>query len=476
LKLVPRQKVWLAIVVAVNATLWLIPSDVVEEVARQRHVMLGRYSRTHFAWIVGVGVISLVSFYIDWSTGATYRRRWFQVLATLFFLSPSLVLLDFLMRTPDDQHYIRDHIAYTRPIEARFVGDYEDRPEARRSYPDAPPGFGKIDRALRTDRRGYRNAVALEQAAVVTLGDSFTEGSNVSDEHAWPARLGTLLGHPVYNLGMSGYDPLHYLEALKDHGLALHPKVVLCMLYEGNDFRSTDSDAKRRVPSFSKRVANYLDRSPVIRACDQLLIRTFGPIGADAPLGNASRIDWLPLAIPPGASARYYAFEPKQLRDLHASADEFAGDKHWLNPRGQLAEMNARCREIGATFVVLFAPTKAHVTFPLVADRVDPAKVRAFTAISMKGELPEAREFVSELTQNTGAREQVVGRWCAQEGIPFLGLTSSLRAAASAGTQVYYTYDQHWTPAGHEVVALVVDEYLRAVLPDGRQANESAAP
>lgn len=476
MRLITRQKIWLGIVVLANTALWLIPSDVVEEVARQRHVLLGRFSRTHFAWIVGVGLISMVSLYVDWSTGVTYRRRWFQVVATLLFLTPTLALFDYLLRTPDDQHYVRERIAYTRPIETRFAGDYEDVPEARRSYPHAPPGFGKIDRTLRTDRRGYRNAVTLEQADVVTLGDSFTEGSNVSDEHAWPARLGAVLGRPVCNLGMSGYDPLHYLESLKDTGLALRPKVVLCMLYEGNDFRSTDSDAKRRAPSFSKRLTDYLDRSPVIRASDQLLIRLFGPIGAEAPLADASRIDWLPLAIPPGASAKYYAFEPKQLRDLYVSAEDFAADKHWLNPRGQLAEMNARCREAGATFVVLFAPTKAHVTFPLVADRVDPAKVRAFTAISLKGELPEPRDFLHELEQSVEAREQVVGRWCEKENIPFLGLTSSLRTAAQAGTQVYYTYDQHWTPAGHEVVARVVDEFLQASPQTGDRVAEPTAP
>jgi len=476
LKFITRQKVWLTIVITVNAALWLIPSDVVEEVARQRHVMLGRYSRTHFAWIVGVGVFSLVSLYVDWSTGATYRRRWFQVGATLLFLLPSLAVFDGLMRTPDDQHYIRERIAYTRPIDAKFASEYEDRPEARRSYPNAPPGFGKIDRTLRTDSRGYRNAVTQTHADVVTLGDSFTEGSNVSDQDAWPARLGTLLGHPVCNLGMSGYDPLHYLESLKDHGLALKPRVVLCMLYEGNDFRSTDSDAKRRNPGVSKRFADYLDRSPIIRALDQRLIRTFGSIGADAPLTAAARIDWLPLAIPAGASERYYAFEPKQLRDLYVSADDFAVDRHWLNPRGQLAEMHARCREIGATFVVLFAPTKAHVTFPLVADRVDPVKIKAFTAISLKGELPEPREFAQELKRNVEAREQVVAKWSAQEGIPFLGLSSPLRKAATASTQVYYTYDQHWTPLGHEVVAHAVDEFLRDSLSNVHHETQPAAP
>jgi len=459
-KLILRQKVWLAIVVVVNLLLWLIPSDVVEEVARQRHVLLGRYSRTHFYWIVAVAVISVISFYVDWSTGATYRRRWFQVVATLLFLVPSVAVLDFLLRTPEEQHYVRDRIAYHRPVEASYTGTYEDRPEARRSYPHAPPGFGKIDRTLHTDARGYRNATTLESADIVTLGDSFTEGSNVSDEDAWPARLAALTGRTVCNLGMSGYDPLHYFESLKDHGLALKPKLVLCMVYEGNDFRSTDSDAKRKNPSVSKRVADYMDRSPLLRAMDQLLINTFGPIRADAPLGEGTCIDWMPLAIPAGSAARYYAFEPKQLRDLYASADEFAADKHWFNPRGQLAAMNALCSASGATFVVLLAPSKAHVTFPLVADRVDPMKVRAFAAISLKEELPEPAAFFTELRANVEAKESVVGDWCRKAGIPFLSLTAALRQAAIEGTQVYYTYDQHWTPPGHEVVSRAVDKFL----------------
>ena len=43
--MIRRQKIWLAIVVAVNLALWLIPSDVVEEIARQRQVLLGRTER-----------------------------------------------------------------------------------------------------------------------------------------------------------------------------------------------------------------------------------------------------------------------------------------------------------------------------------------------------------------------------------------------------------------------------------------------
>jgi hypothetical protein len=36
-----------------------------------------------------------------------------------------------------------------------------------------------------------------------------------------------------------------------------------------------------------------------------------------------------------------------------------------------------------------------------------------------------------------------------------------LRAAVAAGKQVYYTYDQHWTPEGNVVTAAVLDAYLK---------------
>jgi len=464
MKIIPRQKVWLGIVLAVNLALWLIPSDVVEEIARQRHVMLGCYSRPHFAWNIIVLVISLVSFYIDWSTGATYKRRWFQVMATLMFLTPSLAVLDFVLRTPDVEHYVRDNLAYHRPPGAVFHQVFVDRSEARRSYPHASPGYGTVDCTLHTDRRGYRNQPDLETYDVVVLGDSFAEGSSVSDEHPWPVRLASQSGLTVYNLGMSGYDPLHYLESLKEVGLTLKPRVVLCLIYEGNDFRSDKTDEKRKRPSLSMRFEEYLGRSPVIGAVDKLLIDTFGPINSGGRLEDAGKIDWLPLAVPDGPNARYYTFEPKQLRDLYEGRDEFAADKHWLNPQGQIGEMNKLCRDSECQFVVVFAPTKAHVTLPIVADRLVPEKVRAFTAISYKDELPEAGEFLRNLLKNADAREEVVGEWCRRQAIPFVSLTISLREAVSQGKQVYFTYDQHWTPDGHEVVAQTVHQYLAEYL------------
>ena len=67
---------------------------------------------------------------------------------------------------------------------------------------------------------------------------------------------------------------------------------------------------------------------------------------------------------------------------------------------------------------------------------------------------------MSTLLARADGRQVVVQDWCRREGIPFLALTEALREAVLEGTQVFYTYDQHWTPDGHRVVADAVHEFL----------------
>lgn len=460
MKLIPRQKIWLAVVIVTNLLLWIIPSDVIEQIARDRQTMLGRYSRTHFYWIVGVAIISVISFYIDWSTGDTYKKRWFQVIAILIFLTPTLAVVDFILKSPATQHYVKGKVAYHRPVNDVFRETFIDKPKVFRTYPGSPGGYEKIDCELRTDSRGYRNQTEEKSYDVVAIGDSFTEGSGVSDPHPWPRGLARTRCARVYNAGMSGYDPLHYLETLSEVAIPLKPKVVVCMIYEGNDFRSAKTDAKRSKPSISKRFKAYIKQSPILTSVDDLLINTFAPIRANAPLPDSNAINWMPLSIPKGKSAKRYAFAPKQMRDLFENREEFSRDKHWLNPRSQIAKMNELCKEAGIDFVLAFAPTKAHVTLPLVADRVTGEQLHSFLSLRYKKKLPAPDEFKTLLLNNLEARELVVGEWCDREGIQFLSLTKPLRDAAKKGEQVYFTYDQHWTPEGHQVVAKVLDGFL----------------
>ncbi len=460
-----RQKIWLAVVFTTNAVLWLVPSDVVEQIARDRPTMLGRYSRTHFAWIVVAAVLSVISVYVDQATGARYKRRCFIVLAMTLLLLPALGLADLALRFSRSVVYVRDDGVYRRPGGAQYRTEFTDKPRASRSYPGAPSGFGSVSCAIHVDDRGYRNTKAVDKCDVLVLGDSFAEGSKVSDEHVWVRRLADRTGASIYNLGMSGYAPMHYYQSLERFGLALKPKVVLCLLYEGNDFRSR----QRKSGWWSKMnggIKRYIKESPVLGAFGTLMVTTAGRTNVHGEVAGVDVLDWLPMTIPVGSSGHHYAFPPKQLRDLYETADHFAQGERWGVASEHLAAMHRLCDGIGARLVVVYAPTAAQVTLRLAGARLPADKVRAFTKISYKKSLPDPPEFMRSLLDRLDARERVVGSWCRKTGIEFLSLTPAIADATAGGVQTYYTYDQHWTPDGHEVVADRLATFVREKLTD----------
>jgi hypothetical protein len=101
------------------------------------------------------------------------------------------------------------------------------------------------------DDWGFRNKEIPESVDVVTLGDSMTYGGagvTVPFRKNWPSRYGRLKGRSVYNLGIWGYGPAHYLHLLETRGLSLQPKKVIVGLYFGNDFH----DSYTSVRDFSR--------------------------------------------------------------------------------------------------------------------------------------------------------------------------------------------------------------------------------
>ena len=123
---------------------------------------------------------------------------------------------------------------------------------------------------------------------------------------------------------------------------------------------------------------------------------------------------------------------------------------------GFLEGLRKLCDRIGARLTIVYAPTKPHVVMPLVYDKLPADKLRAFTAMKAKSTLPPADEFKRSLFDDLDVKEAVTQQWCKSNGVGFISLTAPLRDAVRKGQQVFYTYDEHWSPTGHEVVADVV--------------------
>lgn len=466
-----RRYGWVAGALAANAALWVVPSDVVELVARDRDTLLGRYSREHFAWILVTLAASGVLLYVRSAPIEKRRGRWFQVIAVVMMLAPTLTIADYLLRRPQRVWYVHDSPAYHRLPNDAFSVEFRDQPLATRTYPIRRPGHPPVTCAYHTDDWGFRNHERKERYDIIAVGDSFTEGSGVSDGDAWPVRLAASSGWSVYNLGMSGYAPLNYVAAVEKYGLSLRPSIVLCMLYEGNDFRSDDGEAVDGGIKWGDRLRRYWKQSPIRTALDELMIETFGSIGAGRNLDALEVLSWLPIAIPPGPDARYYAFAPKQMLETGVDAEAFQAGPQWTRTAGVLMRMRKRCGDVGATLVIVHAATKAAITLPLVRDRLPMDDVRAFAALRADS-LPPSERFEEELFARLPAREAVVRQWAADHEIPFISTTDTLRSAVADGVQVFYTYDQHWTPVGHALVA----EKIRQSLIERGLAEGDASP
>lgn len=69
---------------------------------------------------------------------------------------------------------------------------------------------------------------------MIVVGDSYTNGDEVSDGEAFPARLSQLLGVSVANHGVGGYDPTQSMLNLQEN-FARYPRakvVVMVIMYE----------------------------------------------------------------------------------------------------------------------------------------------------------------------------------------------------------------------------------------------------
>lgn len=479
-----------AVIILVNLFLWVVPSNVAYLVAQNRDVLLGRYGMDRFTSMLLLIPVSIMVLYLAWSNQRNKRQRQFKVMAVSISVLVSILVMDVFARLMNPKRYIKKEHYYYRVPNKIDHGTFRDEPDKAFAYPVIRPGYPDIEYTLTVDKRGFRNKTDFEKYDVVILGDSFAEGSNVSDDQFLPVLLAQKTGKKVYNLGMSAGHPGTYLETLKKFYQELSPRVVICMLYEGNDFR----DANFRRENALVWLSGYFKRSPIRRAIDKFLIRYFGSAQADSPAGSAlveaepaeagqacpersrgegddeiipgspsnppTAISWMPIAVPDGPDARYYTFKVKRLLTLFVNRDDFLASYGCRKAFGAFQQIKKICDEKNMRFIVVYAPDKPHMLLPLIKDKITSEQLHAF--MSLKGKnLPPAEELMNVVLARLGVKESAVEEFCRQQSIEFVSLTEPLRRKISEGRQAYFTYDQHWTPIGHEVAADTLYCYLR---------------
>jgi hypothetical protein len=89
------------------------------------------------------------------------------------------------------------------------------------------------------DERGFCNPPSLGGPPfdLITIGGSISWCVAISPEKTWTARVGQMLGIKAYNMSVPGVGPFEYLQALKQFGLPLKPRMVIMDFSGGNDLR-----------------------------------------------------------------------------------------------------------------------------------------------------------------------------------------------------------------------------------------------
>jgi len=462
------RKKWLitALVLLINALLWIIPGDVAYLIAQQRDILLGRYSLGQFTLLLVLIPVSAIILYLNWSDKKNERKRQFQIIALSVSVLISILAMDAFLRLVERKNYVGQSDLYHRTPNTTQTGITKDVPEAAFSYPKSPPGFPDIKFTLTTDKRGFRNKTDLEKYDLITLGDSFTEGSGVSDDQHWPHILSQKTGLTVCNLAMSGGSPLSYLETLKKYALPLSPKTVICMLYEGNDFR--DSNFKKKTGA-TNTLGNFFKASPLRRVIKNSLIRFFGAMSAKAVADDKAEVSadslktvsWLPIAVPDGPQPKYYAFKIKALTTHYENKDKstFFNSSGCRKTFEAIGEIKKICDRSNIRFILAYAPDKPHVLLPLIKDKLTAGQLYDFLALKEKN-LPPAKELMEAVLSHINTAESATEEFCRQNSIEFVSLTEPLRKGIAAGLQLYFTYDQHWTPLGQQTAADTLSYYL----------------
>jgi len=449
--------------------IWLPSGDVIDLIVRQKEVVLGRYSRGHFYALV------LFSLCFLWISALCFskikrigKRVFVGVIALVAIAIGFLAALGFGLYVPVDNPDAALAISPNAHIQVLHT----DEPKQKRSYPDRQPGYPAFNLMLTTDRYGFRNFVSRDHYPVVAVGGTFVLGSQVSDNQTWTSLLSRQASADIYNLGVEGDDPEVYVNNFVKFGLPYKPNVVLFMIYEGSYVKDQGTVVDTKIPgnktvnikkSLLQRFASWVKVSPLAIGIDQLPTQKLEIIGSENTVsGYQETAGWMPVKIRTGDHSQYYAFEPKRLINLHEKLDDYMTSRYWQSVKQAMQGMAALGEKNGFQVVFVYAPSTPRVVLPVVRDTLPTGQLHRFAAYE-KADIPEPETFKKEIFNWMENEETIFKEQCEAYQWHCLSLTPTLQQAVASGYQVYYTYDQDWTPDGHRVVATALNNYLMSL-------------
>lgn len=314
-----------------------------------------------------------------------------------------------LLRGFDDSSWrlawIRQHREH-REIAVRYSDYHPTRGWALKRGIEGMNVFdGKI---LNSNSKGLRGKTEYDyqrtpgNQRILVLGDSFTFGTEVSDDETYSHYLESSLPHTeVINLGVQGYGHDQMLLYLKEEGVKYHPDLVILGFVFWDIYRNLLKDFGYAKPKFDL-IADGLQLTNVpVPSPDRVL--------AEEPY----RLKTLDLmVILRGQLLLKLGVTETRARDLTQAI---------------LNEMVKTTRSIGAVPVFIYLPVRSE-----------------YEGI--------------ELAQATN-HERYLESYCRERGIACLFLGAQFRKEAKRGVNL--NAKGHWNPVAHRLAAQEMKDFLR---------------
>jgi len=280
------------------------------------------------------------------------------------------------------------------------------------------------------DHNGFRNDQDYQQVDIAVIGDSFVEAAIIPREQSLVQLIENRLGHTTVNLGQFEYGLRQELEVLERYALPLKPKLVLWVMFGGNDLRDVEyyewqlehfNELKKPAP-LKRRLFTY----NALAAATNLFRKIFGLV-PETSRNRALNQSGL-FTRSDGVTERVY---------FGQSADPWTPHQ-WQVTIDTLTRASRLSRENGAEFVIVYIPRKFRI-------------YKDYLKIS-------SDHTISSWDVNT--LPETLGTWCADHNIHFLDTSPHLEKHVSRGIHPYFIDDVHWNTLGHETAARVINDHL----------------
>jgi hypothetical protein len=259
------------------------------------------------------------------------------------------------------------------------------------------------------------------------VGDSFSFCYGVEASDCWVTRLEEATRHRFVDLGLPGTGSLAHYEALEEYLRQGTPRLVLWQFFMNDFHEDWEAIAEQQHTSMMRRGP----RTWLLRS--HAFLQNHSAIYAliKAAKNRAAVVD---------ADGLNYVLRPAWIYNLNRTYSDLTSPDVAAGFEATKASLDRAARLItqrGGQLVVVVAPVKERVYWE---------------------RLRRLRVWPNQF--DPGRADAALTEFCRQRGIAIIDLFDALHQAGLIRTDLYFEYDDHWTPAGNVIVANQIREYL----------------